>query len=284
MDDSNQNLAYYFEQRVQIRSRETAKTPLVSENYTRTGIVLMTFFMREKELHRDIREYETGKDLLIQFHKTAEVKTTALEELHAQSYYKRKNPHGLLIPIQIKSDLRNNTVVMAQNSDLGLPYEAISLPTVMYSLPSADTPPKLGDTWRNRLKIRIKPGTFSLELTTKWTKRDGIQISLETTIAEERAAFSEQQFSFSLIPAGTFQHVISAEDGLPVSSHGHYCMRMHAVVDAFGKRSEADVLDCDVTYELARIPLVFDKDTIRPSGWYLADNSTSKPAEGRTKE
>jgi len=268
MDEDFLHIAYHLKQSVRLMYRETETSSPLKEDYERVGLLLLRETVKGEEWHRELTEFITGEPYLKEIReRKASISLGVLKARHSEAMKSRKIEFGLRLPIDLASDMKNRDVAFSGLPAAGLPYHLLYLPTVLPARPAKK--PDAGERWMGNVRLRAGAGVFAVSYSVTLKERIGQDPKVLVQLEESPLLSSLRNIDLTMNPSGAFTIQISSQDGAPVSTAGSFQVLVHASVDKSGERVEVDVLDCRVEYELERIPLQFNRDSILPASWPL---------------
>jgi len=271
VDIPHVNVAYHFEQRVEMMCRESEKTSPTNEVYSRQGILLLSAGVENSRWKREISEYEIETVQLQKIREQPKVERSQLAVAHLAAINSRHTRFGLSFPVELDSDMRNTDVAIPGPERSPLRQDLLYLPTILPVMPEKRAEP--GMEWKGSLLAISGAGRFPVAYGVKTLARIADNPQLQITIDAQNSSVTLNQITLVFSPQGSCVVDISKEDGTPLHAQGDLTFSLRAKLDRDGTPVNVEVIKCHQKFTLTKIPASFDDDYFYPGAW------TKEPAK-----
>ena len=266
MAEESNNITYQFEQTVAARQFEGDGLPELREGYQRQGLLLVSEMSSIIAWRRIFEEYELPRQMLNEIRKHAAYPRQELEQQHQQTMSARKIEFGLMLPIEIESDLANVRTAMPSVEPIPIPHYLLYLPTLIPSLP-ADLKP--GSKWKGSVKVNCKGGDFEIGYSAEMGfGKGGVETVL--TLDDKPQAVASSEMTLQLKAAGTWTIGYDRVTRTPAWLRGQFSTSAQgAYFSMRGKPMNVELVGHECKFDIRQVPVPFDEKRLVLSAWQL---------------
>ena len=260
------NIIYQFEHKVQTRQFEADGLPDLREGYERVGLLLLSEMSSPTAWRRIFEEYELSRAKLNAIRKQPVFARQELEQDHQQTMSSRKIEFGLLLPIEVESDMANLKVAMPSVQPIPVPHYLLYLPTL---IPRVPPELKMGTKWNGSVKVNCKGGEFDVGYAAELGRgKAGFEIAVK--LDEKVLSVSSQEMTLGLKAAGGWTIGYHELGQIPSWLRGNFSTSARgAYISMRGKPMNVELVGHECKFDITQVPVTFDEKRLVLTAWQL---------------